>query len=133
MARENALLLGAYNISFSAGDLFAAKLPWPKVDLIAANPPYVPTAEIETLAPDVKDFEPRLALDGGPDGLGLLRRIVTSAPEHLAHGGVLALELGAEEADAVRRLLEQRGFVEISTTRDYGKIERVVSGVWHNG
>ena len=128
VARENALRLGAYNVSFSAGDLFAAKAPWPKVDLVTANPPYIASAEVETLMPDVKDFEPRLALDGGADGLDLVRRIVTDAPAHLVSGGVLALEIGAGEAAATAALLEARGFRDVTTTRDYGKIERVVAG-----
>jgi release factor glutamine methyltransferase len=133
LARENALRLGAYNASFSAGDLFAAKLPWPRFDVVTANPPYIPTAEVATLTPDIKDFEPRIALDGGGDGLDLVRRIVADAPERLVRGGVLALEIGAGQAPKVKELLEARGFTAVTSTRDYGKIERVVSGEWHNG
>ncbi len=130
VARANALRLGAYNVSFSEGDLFDARIPWPKVELVTANPPYIATAELGTLMPDVRDFEPRLALDGGSDGLALVRRIVEAAPRALVAGGVLALEIGAGEAAATTALFEARGFREITTTRDYGKIERVVSGLW---
>jgi release factor glutamine methyltransferase len=130
VARVNALRLGAYNVSFSAGDLFAANAPWPKHDLVTANPPYVASGDLEMLMPDVKDFEPRVALDGGADGLALVRRIVADAPAHLVPGGVLAVEIGAGEAAATTALFEARGFRDVTTTRDYGKIERVVSGVW---
>ncbi len=132
VARENAQRLGAYNVSFSAGDLFAAKVPWPKLELITANPPYIASADFETLMPDVRDFEPRLALDGGPDGLALVQRIVAEAPAHLAAGGVLALEIGAGQAAATAALLAARGFRDVTTTRDYGKVERVVSGAWED-
>jgi release factor glutamine methyltransferase len=131
VARANAYRLGAYKVSFSAGDLFDATLPWPKFDLITANPPYIATAEVETLAPDIKDFEPRIALDGGQDGLDLVRRIVDAAPRYLLTEGVLALEIGSDEGPATAHLLEERGFREVVVTRDYGKLERVVSGVWH--
>jgi release factor glutamine methyltransferase len=132
VAQENALRLGAYNVSLSQGDLFAA-LPrsW-RFDLVTANPPYIPTADIAGLTADIRDFEPRIALDGGADGLDVLRRIVAEAPEWLVQGGVLAVEVGAEEARDVARSFEARGFREVVLTKDYGKIERVVSGIWHN-
>jgi len=126
VARDNALRLGAYNVELRASDLFAA-VP-ERFDVVTANPPYIATAEVETLMPDVRDFEPRLALDGGDDGLELIRRIVTRAPDHLHPGGVLAMEVGAGEAPAVRELFEAVGFHDVRVDRDYGKIERVVSG-----
>jgi release factor glutamine methyltransferase len=143
LARENALRLGAYNVALRRGDLFAAlKLPESpdmasepacRFDLVTANPPYVPASEIATLEPDVRDFEPRLALDGGDDGLAALRRVVSDAPAHLApSGGVLAVEVGAGEARAVVALFERAGFGHIEVRRDYARIERVVSGVLEN-
>jgi release factor glutamine methyltransferase len=129
VARENALRLGAYNVAFRRGDLFAPLDPGWRFDLVVSNPPYVPSPEIASLEPDVRDFEPRLALDGGPDGLALLRRIVTGAPERLAAGGVLALEVGAGEAAEVVAMLENGSFGSVEVRRDYGRIERVVSGV----
>lgn len=129
VARDNALRLGAYNVAFVQGDLFAP-IGARRFDVVTANPPYIPTAEIETLQADIKDFEPRVALDGGADGLDLVRRIVAEAPDHLVPGGVLAMEIGAGEAPSTQALLEERGFVEVRADRDYGKIERVVSGVW---
>lgn len=128
VARENAYRLGAYNVAFLSGDLFepagAARF-----DVVTANPPYIATGEIATLQADIREFEPRLALDGGPDGLAIVRRIVQAAPDHLAAGGVLALEIGAGEADATRALFEARGFRDVRADRDLARIERVVSGV----
>ena len=128
VARENAYRLGAYNVAFVESDLFA-NIPPRRFDVITANPPYIASAEIEELMPDVRDFEPRAALDGGPDGLDFVRRIVERAPDFLDAGGVLAIEIGAGEADSARALFEQRGFEAVRVDRDYGKIERVVSGI----
>lgn len=129
VARENAARLGAYNVAFRAGDLFAALAAGTRLDAVVANPPYIASAEIATLMPDVRDFEPRLALDGGEDGLALVRRIVDDAPTWLEPGGLLALEIGAGEAEATRALFAAAGFTSIATHRDYGRIERVVSGL----
>lgn len=141
LARENAARLGAVNVAIVVGDLFEplAGLRNPRADepneklsfdVIVANPPYIPSAEIAELMADVRDFEPRLALDGGSDGLDLLRRVVTGATAHLEPGGVLAVEVGAGEAPAVKALFEERGYREVEVARDYARIERVVSGVW---
>jgi release factor glutamine methyltransferase len=128
VARENALRLGAYNISFVAGDLFAP-VTGRRFDVITANPPYIATGEIEGLQPDIKSFEPRLALDGGADGLALLRRIALEASSYLGEGGVLAVEIGSDQGAAVRALFEEAGFTAVEIGRDYGRLERVVSGV----
>ncbi len=130
VARDNAQRLGAvWNVRFCAGDLFAA-LPPPRraYDLVTANPPYIATAEIAGLQPDIRDHEPHLALDGGADGLDLVRRIVDEAPHHLTAGGALAMEIGAGQAEAVAALYLARGFTEVRRVRDYGGHERVVSG-----
>jgi release factor glutamine methyltransferase len=133
VARENAERLGAYNVSFAQGDLFAAvSRPPAPFDLITANPPYIAAAEVATLMPDVRDFEPRLALEGGVDGLDVIRRIVEGAPSYLVPGGVLAMEVGAGEAADVARLVEARGFAQVTVTRDLARIERVVDGVWES-
>jgi release factor glutamine methyltransferase len=128
VARENALRLGAYNVALVASDLFAA-FAGKRFDLITANPPYIATPELATLMPDVRCHEPRLALDGGADGLDLVRRIVADAPDHLEPGGVLAMEIGAGEASATVALFEARGFSDVRVHRDIARIERVVSGV----
>ena len=134
VARENARLLGAYNVAFREGDLFgalegASRLLPTTFDLITANPPYIPSGDIEGLMADVRDFEPRLALDGGADGLDLVRRIVAEAPRFLDPDGVLAMEIGAGEAEATAAIYTEHGFRDVAIARDYGKIERVVSGV----
>ena len=128
VARSNALRLGAYNVAFVETDLFAA-FAGKRFDVITANPPYIPTAELATLQPDVRDHEPRLALDGGEDGLALVRRIIDAAPEHLFPGGVLAIEVGAGEAPETVALFEARGLGDVQVHRDIARIERVVSGV----
>lgn len=129
VARENALRLGAVNAGFSRSDLFAALPPGARFELITANPPYIPDAEIAGLPIDIRDHEPRLALAGGPDGLDLVRRVVAGAPARLMPGGVLALEVGAGQAPAVAELFERAGLREIARARDLGGHERVVSGL----
>jgi release factor glutamine methyltransferase len=133
VARDNALRLGSYNAAFAHGDLFGAVPDGQRFDLVTANAPYVASSEIEELAPEIREFEPRVALDGGRDGLDVVRRIVAQAPCHLAQGGVLALEVGAGEARSVADLLGQRGFADVEVRRDYGRVERVVSGVLKGG
>jgi release factor glutamine methyltransferase len=140
LARENAVRLGARGVTVTVGDLFAplstasdpfAEEPGARLlfDLVTANPPYIPASDISGLTSDIRDFEPRLALDGGDDGLAILKRVVAEAPAHLRPGGVLAVEVGAGEADAVRALFQECRFREIEVARDYARIERVVSGV----
>lgn len=132
VARENAFRLGAHQLCFARGDLFEALaslgLHDVRFDLITANAPYIPTAELAELAVDVRDHEPTLALDGGRDGLDLVRRIVRDAPRFLAPGGVLALELALGQAPEVATLLEEAGLEAVQIERDYARIERVVSG-----
>lgn len=132
VARDNAQRLGAYNVAFGVGDLFAP-VGERRFDVVTANPPYIASAEIPTLQSDIKDFEPRVALDGGADGLDVVRRIVAEAPALLVPGGVLALEIGAGQADATAELLRASGFVDVRADRDIARIERVVSGVVAGG
>ncbi len=132
VARENRERLGAYNVGFVRADLYAGLAPpfGRAFDLIVSNPPYIPAGDIAGLAVDVRGFEPRLALDGGGDGLDLLRRVIDGAPPLLSPGGALAVEVGAGEAPDVATLFAARGFEDVAVARDYGKIDRVVSGVW---
>lgn len=129
VARHNALRLGAiWNIDFCLSDLFASLAPERRFDLISANPPYIPDAELPTLMPDIRNHEPRGALSGGHDGLALIRRLLQAAPSWLAPGGLLALEVGAGQAERVAKGFGVYGFSEVQQERDYGSIERVVSG-----
>lgn len=108
------------------GDLFAP-VAGETFDLIASNPPYIATAVIDTLSAEVKR-EPRLALDGGADGLSFYDRICAEAPGYLAPGGALVVEHGFEQADAVRARFERAGFTDVALVHDLGKNPRVTWG-----
>jgi len=96
-------------------------------DLIVSNPPYIPSGDIESLAPDIREYEPRPALDGGPDGLDLYRRWVPHCAQLLATGGSLMLEIGYDQGPAVAELLEESGhFNNSEVVRDYARLDRVV-------
>jgi release factor glutamine methyltransferase len=127
VARANAERHGV-GITFVEGDLDAPLRPHAPFDLIAANLPYVPAGEIAGLAPEVR-AEPRLALDGGADGLDIVRRLVAAAPPLLAPGGAIVLEIGDGQAAATAALLAAAGFTAVRVRRDLGQIDRVVSAV----
>jgi release factor glutamine methyltransferase len=96
-------------------------------DAVVCNPPYVPTADIEGLLPEVRDYEPRLGLDGGPDGLRCYRQVIPLIPRVTASGGVVAFETGDAQGRAVAALLETAGFVSAAVHKDYGDLDRVVT------
>ncbi len=98
-------------------------------DIITANPPYIPSAVIPTLSDEVKGHEPLLALDGEADGLHFYRRIAAEAPAHLSEGGLLALEIGYDQAEAVSALLGAGGFSDINVIKDLSGLDRVVTGI----
>lgn len=127
VARGNAERLGAA-VTFIEGDLAAPLAAHAPFSLIVANLPYIPTGDLASLSADVRS-EPALALDGGADGLDLVRRLVAAAPALLAPAGVLALEIGAGQAEPTRALLQAAGFTDVQTRKDLAGIERVVSGV----
>ena len=124
VVRENARRLGV-DVEIRHGDLFRAV--WhQKFDLIASNPPYIPTGDLPLLQREVQR-EPQLALDGGGDGLEFYWRIAADAPEHLNPGGSIYLEVGAGQADAVRALLTERmECAEAGAINDLNGIPRVV-------
>jgi len=129
VARANAARHGLERrVSFVAGDLFAALPGEARFDLVVSNPPYVPAAEYAALEPNVRDYEPRLALWGGEDGLDVYRRLVPGAAARLRPGGVLAVEVGSGQAAAVTDLFAAAGFTGVSERADLGGIPRVVSG-----
>jgi release factor glutamine methyltransferase len=128
VARDNAARLGAApRCWFRRSDLFADLGVDYRFDLITANPPYIAVGE--SLPTTIVEHEPHLALFGGADGLDVVRKIVEGAPRHLAPGGVLALEIGAGQAAEAAALLSASGFEGVQIVKDYGGIERVVSGV----
>ncbi|MDP2627841.1 MAG: peptide chain release factor N(5)-glutamine methyltransferase [Candidatus Rokubacteria bacterium] len=112
-----------------AGDLLAplASLAG-GLDMIVSNPPYLPTGIIPSLPREVAGFEPRLALDGGPDGLRVIRRIVAEAPGLLRSGGTLLMEIGEEQAGLVASLMAAEGFSRIAARRDLRGVERFIAG-----
>jgi release factor glutamine methyltransferase len=125
-ARANARALGAaQRAAFVACDYGAALAGG--VDLVVANPPYIATAEIATLAAEVRDFDPRPALDGGPDGLAAYRAITADAGRLLAPGAALVMEIGAGQAATVSALAAAAGLGSIAVAPDLAGISRVVS------
>lgn len=129
VARRNALTHGV-TIEFLAGSLLEP-VAGRRFDLVVSNPPYIPSAAIAGLEPEVRDYEPRAALDGGTDGLDAYRSLVPAARACLTPGGWLLVEVGIGQAAEVAGLFRQSGFGEVHTARDAGAIERVVGGVWH--
>jgi release factor glutamine methyltransferase len=114
-------------VALREGDLFAALPTGARFDIIASNPPYVPTAEIERLQADVRAFEPNAALDGGPDGLAVIRRLLAEAPDWLTPHGVVLLELSPEQADAVQRLARDTGrYADVAILKDLAGRARVL-------
>ncbi len=127
VARGNAQRL-ALDVTFLEGDLAEPLAPHAPFSLLAANLPYVATGDLAGLPPEVR-AEPARALDGGADGLDLVRRLIGQAPPLLGAGGALALEIGAGQAHAAAALLTAAGFTDVRRRRDLAGIERVVSGV----
>ena len=129
VARENAEMLGlTERIDIHVGDLLAP-LAGRRYDMILSNPPYIPTADIAGLMPEVRSYEPHLALDGGTDGLNIYRRLMADAPALLNEGGAIAVEVGIDEAAAVAALaMAHSRIVRTETLKDLGGIERVVVG-----
>ena len=112
-------------LKFYCGDLFEPLTD--KFNAIVSNPPYIPTKDLKTLQREVQR-EPQLALDGGDDGLEFYRRIISSAPRFLVSGGILAVEIGINQADFVKKLFEQANFSEIMILKDLSGIERIIAG-----
>lgn len=127
VARGNAERLGLA-VTFVEGDLAAPLAAHAPFSLLVANLPYIPTGELAGLPPEVR-AEPARALDGGADGLDLVRRLVAEAPPLLRAGGALALEIGFGQAAATADLLAGGGFTDVRSRRDLAGIDRVVSGV----
>lgn len=129
VARENALELGAvWGVRFIVSDLFSALDPSERFELIVSNPPYIPTRELAELDKGIADFEPRMALDGGDDGLDFYRAITTTAPRYLTQGGVLSVEIAWNQGPDVADLFTRAGFLDVEIAKDYGRRDRVVSG-----
>lgn len=130
VARRNALRAG-----LGTRARFARSSWWSHVsgtfDLVVSNPPYIPSAEIAGLDADVRDHEPRLALDGGPDGLSAYRAILSGLLPRLSPGGILVVEVGAGQAGDVAAMMHASGLPETAIRADLGGHQRVVAGARH--
>lgn len=120
VARANAATLDG-RVEFFHGDLFVPLPAETRFDWVVSNPPYIPSGEIAGLAREIRDHEPRAALDGGADGLDIIRRIATEAKTRLAAGGRVAVELGAEQGSAAERIFLDNGY----------RVEKMISD-WQN-
>jgi release factor glutamine methyltransferase len=124
-AQENSALNGIKNITFIMGSLFepVKKLTF---DLIVSNPPYIRSNDIKDLQPEIKDWEPQDALDGGEDGLDYYRLIISAARNYLNEEGYLMLEIGINLADAVKGMAKDAGLKDIILIKDYAGIDRIL-------
>ena len=131
VARTNARKhVGDDRIRFVEGDLFGP-LSGPgiegRIDIITANPPYIREGELSSLQPEVRDFEPELALVAGPEGTEVAERIIRTAPEHLKSGGLLIMEMGIGQADGIRKIVDSTGrYLPPTVRKDLAGIERVI-------
>ena len=128
LARENAATLNlTEHVHFVKADLSDVVDP-ESMDAVVANLPYIPSADCEQLSPEVRDHEPRSALDGGQDGLDIIRSVVQDAGIVLKNGGMLFLEIGDEQGAAVISLMKESGFADATVKQDLNGRDRVVFG-----
>jgi release factor glutamine methyltransferase len=129
VARDNAAALGlAERTAFLRGD-WTAGLADENFDLVVCNPPYIATDVIETLEPEVRHYEPRVALDGGPDGLDAYRILAPEILRVLKPGGRFAVEIGYDQKMSVETLFREAGAADVRTVRDLADRDRVVAGI----
>jgi release factor glutamine methyltransferase len=128
LARENFRQLGVGGRAGVFEGRWADWTGWGEADLIVSNPPYIASREIESLEPEVRQFDPMAALDGGADGLDAYREIIRIAAARMKPGAPLVLEIGHDQRVAVRALLEVAGFTETAHWRDLGGNDRCVMG-----
>ncbi len=129
-AKENAKLNNMKNATFVKGDLFKP-LKEMQFDMIVSNPPYIRKDGIKLLQPEIKDWEPVAALDGGKDGLDYYRKIIFGAGDYLKKKGILLLEIGVGQSDPIREMAEDEGFDNIQILKDYAGIDRIVKLKMH--
>jgi len=127
LAKENAARNNvAKRIEFLQGDEFVTLPDDARFDLIISNPPYIPTVEIEMLQPEVRDFDPRAALDGGADGLAFYRKLAAEAKVFLKPDGKIMLEFGDGHADAVKNIFENEKWIVEAVKEDYSQRARIL-------
>lgn len=125
VAKENAKL-NQTAVAFERSNLYEAFSG--KFDVIVSNPPYIPSAEIAGLMPEVRDFEPHEALDGAEDGLYFYRKIIAGGLEYLEKGGFLCMEIGYNQGPAVTELMEHFGYRDVTVVKDLAGLDRVIRG-----
>jgi release factor glutamine methyltransferase len=130
LAQENAAALGIESVTFRPGNLLEG-VPANSFDLVVANLPYIAKETIETLEPEVRDFEPRSALDGGVAGDEMVRVLIDQACSVLRSGGVIVLEIGDEQGDPVRRYLTAAGYTDAMVWPDLNGHDRIAMGTHH--
>lgn len=130
-AKENAKRLSIEQACFVESDLFE-KIEG-QFEIIVSNPPYIKSGDIAGLMPEVRDHDPHAALDGGADGLFFYREITEKAKDHLPGGGMLFYEIGYDQGEAVRRIMEDNGFREVEAIKDFSGLDRVVYGTLYAG
>lgn len=129
VARENAgRLIPDKDYTFLEGDLFE-KVEG-KFDVLTSNPPYIPSKVVDELMPEVREHEPRMALDGLEDGLHFYRRILQECPPYLNGGANVFFEIGHDQGKAVSDLMKEAGFMEVQVIKDYAGLDRVACGVF---
>lgn len=129
LTRKNAQSLGVEDrLEVHSGDLFEPVTPGTLFDAIVSNPPYILSADIISTPAVVKDFDPLPSLDGGADGLDVVRRIIEGVRNYLKPGGLLALEIGFGQAEETLGLMAAGGLTNCKATKDLAGIERIVSG-----
>lgn len=111
-------------VNFIQSDLFDSIVG--SYDIIVSNPPYIKSADLKTLMPEVKDHEPRQALDAGPDGLIFYKRIIDDIKRFLNPGGYVFFEIGYDQGEAVSNMLDLSGFVDITIKKDFSDLDRIV-------
>ncbi len=129
VARRNAERNGVA-VDFFQGDLFGGLPAGSTYQVLVSNPPYIPTGDLETLMPEVRDHDPRLALDGGADGLDFYRRLAWEAVPFLAPEARVYWEIGWDQGPAVRRILEEAGYGNVQVLPDLAGKDRMVTGEW---
>jgi len=132
LTRENAALNGVENrvrcVQADASEFLRVRPGM--YDAVVCNPPYIPTADIEQLLPEVRDHEPALGLDGGADGLRFYRQFIPLLPDVATPGGLVGFEIGDAQGKAVAAEMETVGFVDVTVHKDYGNSDRVVTARW---
>ncbi len=128
VARRNAEHNGV-SVGFILSDMFKS-IDCTQYDIITANPPYIETGVIPGLNPEITEYEPMIALDGGEDGLKHYRSIVSEAKHHLRKGGRLLMEIGDTQGEAVSGLLVSAGYEEVEVKKDLAGLDRVVGATW---